>query len=151
MTRLNFPEAVKLAALRRDSFTCRAPDCGCTAAWAAFFDACAQLGIRLPRLKGAATLGWLAAVGALMRIEEKRQPRLYGEHGLKMTRYRFHEGPDALLQVDHVRESADGGQPVLENAQTLCIVCHPDKTSARGNTRRKGPKLAQKYETRRAG
>jgi 5-methylcytosine-specific restriction protein A len=37
-------------------------------------------------------------------------------------------GTSERLQVDHVVPVCEGGEPTLENGQTLCIVCHYDKT-----------------------
>jgi len=144
----DFSDAVKTAALRRANFTCQAVDCGWTDAWREFWRLIGDLKIRVrPRGVGSATGGWLSHVAAKVRAEHSRQRR-----GVeRLSRYRLAEGPDALLQVDHIREAADGGAATMENAQVLCIVCHLDKTATRGRVRRKGPQVAKKYEQRRAG
>ncbi len=152
MTRLNFTDAQRTEALKRANFTCQAVDCGCTFEWTRIWGPRAELKLRIRTLRTGerASLGWLAELAAQVRKEAERSPKACE---FLLTRYRFRElSPDALLQVDHIREAADGGAATLENAQVLCIVCHLDKTATRGRVRRKGPKVAQKYELlRRVG
>lgn len=39
-------------------------------------------------------------------------------------------------QCDHITRQIDGGQNVLENARTLCVPCHGDKTAAENRLHR---------------
>ena len=47
-------------------------------------------------------------------------------------------------EVDHKKEAGDGGEPILENAQVLCRVCHGEKTAAYVKRRRKAERVRDK-------
>ena len=49
-------------------------------------------------------------------------------------------GVSALLQIDHIIESCDGGSNALNNLQVLCAPCHYQK-SAESRRRRKEKRL----------
>ena len=45
-------------------------------------------------------------------------------------------GSEEYLQVDHICERTDGGSNYLENLQTLCKLCHNEKTAESRRARR---------------
>lgn len=52
----------------------------------------------------------------------------------------------SLWDADHIHELADGGADELSNLQTLCIICHRDKGTARAPLRAKSKRTRKKFQ-----
>lgn len=142
MTRTEFPESVKRAALEGAGHRCQDPLCGRFITDAEYRDAFAIVrGIPQDWMDTACTSGAaladLEAMRAFILEDRFKFPRL-----LNLIIRKFKLDGGALLEVDHERECADGGAATVENAIVRCVFCHFFKTQARANSRRRAPRKA---------
>ena len=65
-----------------------------------------------------------------------RDNEVYCEKCGVLTKGRF--------EIDHIKEDFYGGEPVLDNAMVLCLICHREKTSESAKPMAKARRLEAK-------
>ncbi|MDH4122440.1 MAG: HNH endonuclease, partial [Deltaproteobacteria bacterium] len=119
-------------AVERAEFRCQDDQCGVSAEWQEFRAQLDTLGLGLLHWGGGATKAVLAEIRDSLVLAAKKSPRAFLRF---VTRYKLTGTDPTLLEVDHDREDADGGEPTLDNAVVRCVFCHAQKTAARIRTR----------------
>lgn len=81
-------------------------------------------------------------------IPARLRQKVFERDGKKCVGFSGPCGREQGLTVDHIVEKSKGGPTVMENLQTLCIICHTEKNMGREHP--EPERILSSYERMRA-